>query len=312
MAVTLTEAAQWTTNMVKRGIIEQIIKDSVVLRELPFMEITGNALQYQMELTLPTAEFHDVNEIWSESTGQTTQATAVLKILGGDADVDNFIVATRADKQDITADVIAKKAKAVRHTFMDRFYYGDTASSTKEFDGLHKIMAGGGAYAAQQIHSGSGSTGAALTAANMDATVDLVLGGKPDRIMVTRAIRRRLKAYLRSKANVNLDFQSYSQDIMSWNGIPISYDDFLTQTETIAANIYSAKTGGATSTVFFLKFGTDALCGLQNGGLEPIKIGPVQNKDSKRYRIRWYCGLASFSVVEQALIDGNTNVAVTD
>ena len=52
MAMTLTEAARWTTNEVKRGIIEQIIKDSPVLGKTPFQEIVGNALQYQRELTL--------------------------------------------------------------------------------------------------------------------------------------------------------------------------------------------------------------------------------------------------------------------
>ncbi len=311
MAMTLTEAARWTTNEVKRGIIEQIIKDSPVLGDLPFQEIVGNALQYQREATLPTAEFYDVNEIWSESTGQTTQQTATLKILGGDADIDNFIVATRSNKNDITAETIAAKAKAVRHTFLDRFYYGDTATSSKEFDGMHKIF-NDSSMTGQVIHSGSGTTGAALTAANMDLAIDLVLGEKPDVIMMTRALRRRLKAYLRSKANVELDFQSYSQDVSVWNGIPVRYDDFLTQTEALASGAYSAKTGGATSTVMFLSFGTSKLSGLQNGGLETVKIGQVQNKDAKRYRIKWYCSIAMFSAISQAAIDGNTNVAVTD
>jgi hypothetical protein len=311
MALSLTEAARWTTNEVKRGIIEQIIKDSPVMGDLPFQEVVGNALQYQREATLPTAEFYDVNEIWSESTGATTQHTATIKILGGDADVDNFIVATRSNYNDITAETIAAKAKAVRHTFLDRFYYGNSTTSSKEFDGLHTIFSDA-SMSAQNIHLGSGSTGAALTAANMDLAVDLILGEKPDVIMVTRAIRRRLKQYLRGKANIELDFQSYSQDIASWNGIKIHYDDFLTQTEALSSGVYSAKTGGATSSAMFLSFGTKKLSGLQNGGLETVKIGQVQNKDSKRYRIKWYCSIALFSVVAAAIIDGATNVAVTD
>jgi hypothetical protein len=311
MALSLTEAARWTTNEVKRGIIEQIIKDSPVMGDLPFQEVVGNALQYQREATLPTAEFYDVNEIWSESTGATTQHTATIKILGGDADVDNFIVATRSNYNDITAETIAAKAKAVRHTFLDRFYYGNSTTSSKEFDGLHTIFSDV-SMSAQNIHLGSGSTGAALTAANMDLAVDLILGEKPDVIMVTRAIRRRLKQYLRGKANIELDFQSYSQDIASWNGIKIHYDDFLTQTEALSSGVYSAKTGGATSSAMFLSFGTKKLSGLQNGGLETVKIGQVQNKDSKRYRIKWYCSIALFSVVAAAIIDGATNVAVTD
>jgi hypothetical protein len=311
MAMTLTEAARWTTNQVKRGIIEQIIKDSPILQKLPFQEVTGNALQYQREATLPTAEFYDVNEVWAESTGQTTQHTAALKILGGDADIDNFLVATRSNYTDITSETIDSKAKAVRHTFLDRFYYGDSAVSSKEFDGLHKIFSDA-SMSGQVIHEGSGSTGDELTASNLDLAVDLVLGGKPDLIMVTRAVRRRMKQYLRGKANVDLNFQSYSQDVASWNSIMVHFDDFLTQTETISSGAYAAKTGGATSSIFLLKFGTGELSGLQNGGLQTIKLGQLQHKDSKRYRIRWYVSLALFSVISQAMIDGVTNAAVED
>ncbi len=311
MAMTLTEAAQWTTNQVKRGILEQIVKDSPILAKLPFQEVTGNALQYQREASMPTAEFHDVNEVWAESTGTTTQQTAALKILGGDADLDNFILATRSDKNDIRAETIAEKAKAVKHAFMDKFWYGDTAASTKEFDGVHKMFLDS-SMSAQQIHQGAGAVGAALTASNMDLAVDLVRDGKPDAIVTTRNVRRRMKQYLRSKANVELDFGSYSQDVASWNGIPIQYDDFLVHTETIAAGVYTAKTGGATGSVFFLSFGSKELSGLQNGGMETIKIGQVQNKDAMRWRIKWYVSLALFRTIREALIDGITDVAMTD
>lgn len=311
MAMTLTEAARWTTNQVKRGILETIVKDSPILEKLPFQEVTGNALQYQRESTLPTAEFYDVNELWAESTGDTTQHTAALKILGGDADIDNFIVATRSDKNDITAETIASKAKAVKHTFLDRFYYGNSSTSSKEFDGMHVIFADS-SMSGQNLHVGSGSTGAALAASDMDEAFDLVRGDKPDVIMVTRNIRRRLKQYLRGKNNVELNFSNYAQDVTSWNGVPVRYDDFLTQTETISSAAYSAKTGGATSSVMFFRFGTKDLSGLQNGGLETIRLGQVQNKDAKRYRIRWYCSIAVFNKLGQVIIDGVTDAAVTD
>ena len=311
MAMTLTEAAQWTTNQVKRGILEQIVKDSQIMAKLPFQEVTGNALQYQREASMPTAEFHDVNEVWAESTGTTTQQTAALKILGGDADLDNFILATRSDKNDIRAETIAEKAKAVKHAFLTKFWYGDTAASTKEFDGVHKMFLDS-SMSAQQIHEGAGGVGAALKASDMDLAVDLVRDGAPDLIVTTRNIRRRMKQYLRSKLNVELNFQSYSQDVMSWNGIPITYDDFLLQTETITGTTYSASTGGVTGSVFFLSFGAKELSGLQNGGMETIKIGQVQNKDAMRWRIKWYVSLALFRTIREALIDGVTDVAMVD
>jgi hypothetical protein len=39
MALTLTEAAKFSRNMLKKGVIEEIIKDSVVLQKLPFIDV---------------------------------------------------------------------------------------------------------------------------------------------------------------------------------------------------------------------------------------------------------------------------------
>ena len=82
-----------------------------------------------------------------------------LKILGGDADVDQYVATTRNNVQDIEAAVLELKAKAVAHEFEDEFVYGDTAVDAKGFDGLHKVCPAG-----QQVHQGSGSTAAALVA----------------------------------------------------------------------------------------------------------------------------------------------------
>ena len=64
-------------------------------------------MTYNREATLPAATFYDVGDTWTEATPTFTQVTAALKILGGDADVDNFIQATYADPNDVEAEVIA-------------------------------------------------------------------------------------------------------------------------------------------------------------------------------------------------------------
>ena len=42
MALTLAEAAKLSNDMLLQGVVETIIKDSPVLRELSFIEIVGN------------------------------------------------------------------------------------------------------------------------------------------------------------------------------------------------------------------------------------------------------------------------------
>lgn len=307
MALTLTEAAKFTTNMVKRGVLETIIKDSPIMQRLPFMDVVGNALQYLQENTLGSGSFYDPGEVWTEQTPTFTQKTAGIKIMGGDADIDEFLKATRSDKTDLESTTISKKAKGVRYTFLDRFWYGNSSTNSKEFDGLHVLIPSG-----QQLHAGSGSTGAALSVSNhLDPLGDLIRDGKADLLVVTRNLRRRISQYIRANGGLyQAEFNEVGQTVRSWNDVPIVIDDNLTQTETISAAAFSAKTGGATSTVFTFRFGSEDLEGLQNGGLSTRKLGTLESKDAQRWRIRWYVGLALFRDLSAGLVDGVTDVAV--
>src|SRR5919106_4744466 len=104
MAMTKAEAAKLTNDLLLRGVIETIIKESQVLQLLPFMEVTGTAVAYNREATMPAASFYDVGDTWVEATPTFTPVTAEVKILRGDADVDNFIQASYADPNDIEAE----------------------------------------------------------------------------------------------------------------------------------------------------------------------------------------------------------------
>ena len=114
MAMTKVEAAKLTQDMLLRGVIETIITESMILELLPFMEVTGTSVTYNREATLPAATFYDVGDTWTEATPTFTQVTATLKIIGGDADVDNFLQATYADPNDVEAEVQACTARPTR------------------------------------------------------------------------------------------------------------------------------------------------------------------------------------------------------
>jgi hypothetical protein len=119
MAMTKVEAAKLTQDLLLRGVIETVVKESTLLQLLPFMEVTGTAVTYNREATMPAASFYDVGDTWAEATPTFTQVTTSLKIVGGDADVDNFLQAAYADPNDIEAETIASRAKAVAHKFLD-------------------------------------------------------------------------------------------------------------------------------------------------------------------------------------------------
>jgi hypothetical protein len=143
MSISLTEASKLSTDILVKGIIETVVKDSPILERLPFIQIVGNSLKYNREKTLPTVAWYDpVTDTWTTSEPEFEQCTSTLCILGGDADVDNFLKSTRSNVQDLEAAVIEQKAKALRNEFENAFLNGQVSVNPKQFNGLWKTLKG--------------------------------------------------------------------------------------------------------------------------------------------------------------------------
>ena len=143
MSITVTEASKLSTDILLKGIIETIVKDSPILQELPFIQIVGNSLKYNREKELPTmAWYAPVTDTWTTTYPKFERVSAALTILGRDADVDNFLKATRSNIQDLEAAVIEQVAKALRHEFENAFINGDPGVVTNQFTGLYATLKG--------------------------------------------------------------------------------------------------------------------------------------------------------------------------
>ena len=293
MAMTKAEAAKLTQDLLLRGVIETIVKESELLRHLPFLEVTGTAVTYNREATMPAAAFYDVGDSWTEATPTFTQITAALKILGGDADVDNFLQTTYADPNDIEAEVIASRSKAVAHKFSEAFFEGDSAVDTKSFDGLTKAIPAGQTLTA-------GANGAALTLDLMDQTIDLVKPGKPDALLVSKRTRRKLSSLRRASGNLlETEVDAFGQRAVFYDGIPLVVDDFISDTQT------QGSSGAVCSSVYAVKFGQGVgVMGLEHEGIQVEPLGELETKDATRWRIKWYVGLAVFAELGVARLKG--------
>jgi len=303
MALTLAEAAKLSNDMLLQGVVETIVKESPVLQRLPFIEIMGNGLTYNRENTLPNIDFYDVGDTWAESTPTFTQVTANLKIMGGDADVDNFLKATRSNIQDMEAAVIELKAKALKDKFEEMSIYGDSAVNAKQFDGLKKII--NTASAGAQLIAMS-DTGAALTLTKLDELIDAVKGGKPDMLLMSRRSRRKINALVRASGGMTeTERDDWGNFIQFWDGVPIGVNDWILNTHTLAGGVETNTTGGACSTIYAVQFGEGALCGLSSPGfLKAEPVGPLETKDASRTRVKWYTALALFSSIKAAALIG--------
>ncbi len=303
MALTLAEAAKLSNDMLLQGVVETIVKDSPVLREMPFIEIVGNGLTYNQEKTLPTIDFYDVGDTWAESTPTFEQKTANLKIMGGDADVDNFLKATRSNLQDLEAAVVELKAKALRDKFEETFVYGDDTANPKQFDGLRKLI--DTETAGNQVIA-AGASGATLTLSMLDELIDAVKGGKPNILLMSRRSRRKINALVRASGGMmETDRDKWGNFIQFWDGIPIGVNDWILDSHIVSGSVETATTGGDCSIIYVIQLGEGALCGLTAPGhltVEPI--GSLETKDATRTRIKWYVSLALFSSIKAAALIG--------
>ncbi len=292
MALTLTEAAKLSNDVLLAGVVETIIKDSPVLQRLPFVEIVGNGLTYNREATAPTAGFFDVGDSWTESTPTFTQLTANLKIMGGDADIDNFLLATRSNIQDLETSVVQLKAKAVRQLFEQTFVTGDAVANPKSFDGLDKLC-----DPTQAISMGV--NGAALNLDKLDELVDAVKGGKPDILLMSRRSRRSLNKLARTSGSfLEAERDEFGQMLQFYDGIPIGVSDYISDAQTVGSS-------SDCSVIYAFQAGEGGLVGLTSpGGLQVERVGSLETKDATRTRIKWYSSLALFNVVKLARLTG--------
>ncbi len=293
MALTLTEASKLSNDILLSGVIETVVYDSPVLQALPFIEIVGNGLTYNRENAAATAAFYEVGDAWSESTPTFTQITATLKILGGDADVDNFLRATRSNLQDLEAAVVQLKAKAVQQKFDDAFINGDTTTDSKAFDGVDKACAAGQTVA-------MGTNGGTLTQDKLDEAIDKIKGGKPELLLMSKRSRRKLTSLSRATGSgiLESDRNQFGQMVQYYDGIPVGVTEWIADNKTVGSSTDC-------STIYALQVGEGAVTGLTSpGGLQVERVGSLESKDASRVRVKWYASVALFNTLKLSKLSG--------
>lgn len=267
--MTLSEANKYSTDVLQRGVIETMARENVVLEVLPFMEIEGNSYQYNVETALPNVEFRDVNAGYTASTGTVKKESESLVILGGDVDLDKFIVATRSNVNDIRAVQTAMKAKAIANTYAKTFFNGDSEDN-KQFKGLAKRLDG-----SAQIVEGE------VTLDNLNALLDKVYGGA-DVLIMSKATRREVMKVLQASNHyIENGSDAFGRPVAMYGGVPIRVVE---DTILPLGHIYAVAFGVM-----------EKVCGLQNGGISVRDLGEIDSMPVLKTRIEWYCGMAMFS-----------------
>lgn len=292
MPLTLLDASKLSQDMLLKGVVETIIEESAVLRYLPFVQVVGNSLRYNQELTPGIVDFYAVGDTWTESAMTVAERTAQLAILGGDADVDAFLQQTYSDPNDLRALTVAAKAKALANKFNDTFFNGDSDVDAKQFDGVKKLSAGARTMS-------RGADGAPLDLTQLDELIDTIKPGMPHALFMSKKTRRKLSSLRRASGSVlETGLDSFGRRVLTYDGIPVEVDDNIPDNEVKG-------TSTACSSIYAVQFGFQTgLCGLENGGIQVQPLGALETKDAWRTRIKWYTGLALFRDVALARFEG--------
>jgi hypothetical protein len=326
---TLTQYEYLDRDMILKGVADWLVKESPLLGALPMKPVKGNSLKYNVSLTLPTASWLTVGDQITESTGTFEQRSTDIYTLIQNAYTDKSAIALNSEQNPEAIDA-ALAAQAMAHEFEKTLIIGQTSvdSTTKQFKGLLRIVAelesasttDLDAINNDQVIAGTASTGA-LTMGAMDELVDAIKPGKPDMLLMSRRMRRKLNVLSRASGAsgasgfIITDSKLFGMKMAHYDEIPIYVSDWLldnyiegsSSVQAISTYDFDAAAVAGTnenSMVFAMQFGEDKVTGLHAGEMQHEREEFVEDYNAICNRYIWYVGLACFKKFSLACMTG--------
>ena len=307
-SVTLAESAKLSLNMLLSGVIENVITINRFYQLLPFAEIEGNALAYNRENALGDVQYAGVGgSITAKAAATFTQVTSSLTTILGDAEVNGLIQATRSNINDQKAIQIASKAKSLGRKYQDGLINGDGTGDS--FQGLLSLV-----DPTQTITANAGAgNGDVLTFAYLDQLIDLVTDkdGQVDYLMMHARTLRSYLALLRALGgNAASDIMTLpnGEQVPAYRNIPIFRNDYIPIAQTQGSSTNCTTIFAGTLDDGSMSHGISGLTAMNEGaGMQIDEVGISETKDETITRVKWYCGLALFSLKGLAALKAVTN-----
>lgn len=304
MGLTLLEAAKSERDPARLAVIRELAEGEL-MRVIPFQDVEGEGVFYDVEQELPSVGFRGINETLDASYGVLNPQSERLKVLGAEVDVDTSIIDMRGP--DVVGDQVRMKVTSMRMTFEDQFINGDESVNPRAFDGLKRRINAGSSQAINM--------NGALSLSALDELIDAVdaMGGQKVLIM-NKKMRRRLNTASRATAIggfINYELDSFGRRVTQYGDVPIIVTDVNAQNQTIQP----FTEGGSATSIYCVALGdllTTAIQGRARGqfGISVRALGEVPDAPVDRTRIEWYCGMAIYNGRSAARLYGVTDAAV--
>jgi hypothetical protein len=300
MAVSLYQSALIAQNNgedKRAAILQTFAQASPLLAAMPLVSIQGNSFAWTRESNLGSVEFRAVNGSYTEAAGSVEQRSVALKIIGGDLDVDRFLVQTHGPEARSAHETM--KATLLAQTIAHQIIKGSTTAipgataNANGFDGLQARFGAGFNNAvsdtgenADQIIQNTG--GAALSLKSLDEAIQSV--DNPTHLLMAKKTKVNMTAFLRNSSSISTSRDEFGRIVTSYAGLPILEADVLGTSAGLQQIGFNENADNSTS-IYVLSMSDMGLQMVQNGGIDVRDLGEQDSKPVFRTRVEWYCNL---------------------
>jgi len=307
MAYLLADYARLADTELKRGIVDILRSESLIMDYLSFEDYGKLNMEIIRTKTLPSVTTRKINETWSESKGTTDTVQASMTDIGGYIDVDKLLVRSDSivDQRALQTNLYTK---AVALKFNSLFFKGDPAVNEDEFAGIRYMLI-------NKLPSSQTVLGGGLDVSPDGATLaadQLILINKiheliheldmhkGDFLFCNDTLKLRLDAALRASGMLATTTDSYGRKFNTFGEggpklVDVGPSDPLDKTAKIIGNIEtddgSAETGGDATSIYAVKVGGEYVNGFQLYSLEVDDIGLLENGVMFRTVLDWPVGI---------------------
>jgi len=292
MSVLKVLAGRLSAETTERAVIEYMADKDELFALLPFTKSPTNIYSWYRTGDVPTASVVDPYGTIPEVDTVGTVMQNKISMIAADVVVYNFEATAVEQLVDRVLEKTLAASEAITRAFKRLFITGNQANPN-EFDGLDRFV-----DPSMVVDAGSG--GAPISFQLLDQLLEkFPAGAEPTAIIVHPRTYLSIKALLRTLyvTPEQVILPNFGRPVLAYNGIPI------------LRNEYIPITSGLTS-VYAVRLGQTAVHGVymgDNAGVVIEEVGKVQDKDARKWRLKWYVSMASKNKWDVAKITNINN-----
>lgn len=228
MAMTLAEMKVGMSDKVSQQIVDIFLRESEILQMLPFDNCVspqgGSTLTYSyIQKKLPAvAAFRALNAEYTANQATVEKKTADLKIFGGKFQIDRVLKAAEGPYNNM-AYQIREKVLAAISLFHYTLVNGDATTTTTEFDGLDKMLAG----TTSEFNTGTGSAIDVSTMTNLKSNADqlyeqiqlLIKNTNADALLMNSSMIAKVQTMARILGYKTESEEAFGRKVTSMDGV---------------------------------------------------------------------------------------------